>query len=508
MPNITCLGCRKALRVKNDREGNVIACPFCKQKNLIPIASGAMPKSAPALGEQFYVTHCTSADSVLNTPGYSVRAASTSEREALHLAIEFPPYELPIDMWKDRPAKANTPRRLSCTRHPSGGMWVAHSVFLEVDTMGRDRSFFTHLLHLPVTTMPATILRSWDAVEWTKDYPAKADKKLPLGRLPVGAAISDNALTEFLSESQTGPTDLAVAVCPDRIRARTSTRRELVRRFLLGVILAKRENIDRNRLFVCAEPGLVAMLTYAAARILPPALMTNFTFSTFEPAHRGLRDYNLATVIGTYLGDAISGGLDPDLVTSRGYVLDTMRPELSSRELFEPLPAGLSELLDLAKSGEWSLLADVRRRIGHEDDALNRVSKLIARLQAAKTPLVNPPSVADSAVNKPVVKSSNVTTPILPASPLPRTPSISTASVGTTARPSILIPSILVPPRSPSISSSLQPSPRSATSKSVGSKRFLLVIACALTVLLMMGISFYLGRTLQTDPESTDETVP
>ena len=35
-------------------------------------------------------------------------------------------------------------------------------------------------------------------------------------------------------------------------------------------------------------PGLVAMLLYAAVRVLPPAFTTDLTFSTYEPAHRGI----------------------------------------------------------------------------------------------------------------------------------------------------------------------------------------------------------------------------
>ena len=55
-------------------------------------------------GEQFYVTHCTTADSVLNNPGYAVRAASARDADVLDAAFHYPPYELPIDMWKDLPA--------------------------------------------------------------------------------------------------------------------------------------------------------------------------------------------------------------------------------------------------------------------------------------------------------------------------------------------------------------------------------------------------------------------
>jgi len=338
--------------------------------------------ASAATGEQFYVTHCVTADSVMNAPGYSVRAASTTDdTDVLRLALEYPPYELPLELWREKPTKASSPRRLARTRHPHGGLWVVHSVYLEKDTMNRDRSYFSHLMQLPDSTDSASVLRSWDSPGWIKEYPSKADKKLPRSRLPIGSAISDESLTAFLSGSPNGSTDLAAIVCPLRLREDLTARRELVLRCLQGVILTSQEDEDRDRLFVHAEPGLVAMLLYAATRLLPPNWMADLTFSTFEPAHRGLKDYKLATVVGTYTGPA-GKGLDHDLATSRGYGLDTLRPDRSSRELSGSFPPGLDELIDLAAKGQWDLLAEVHRLIGTEKDALGRIVKLIPLARA------------------------------------------------------------------------------------------------------------------------------
>jgi hypothetical protein len=338
---------------------------------------------AAATGDQFYVTHCVTADSVLNSPGYSVRAASaTDDAEALRLALEYPPYELPLDLWREKPGRNQSPRRLARTRHPESGVWVVHSVYLEKDTMNRDRSYFSHLMHLPAATDPATVLRSWDAAGWIKEYPQKADKRLPRGKLPVGAAISDEALSAFLSGSQTGPADLAVAVCPVRLRQNIPARRELVARCLQAIVLHNEEEGERDRLFVHAEPGLVAMLLYAAARLLPAVWTADMTFSTFEPSHRSLRDYKLASIVGTYLGPNAKG-LDIDLVTSRGYALDTFHVERSSRELTGPIPSGLVDLVNLVAEGEWGLLADVHKLIGNETDALDRIGKIVPLARAA-----------------------------------------------------------------------------------------------------------------------------
>ncbi len=357
--------------------------------------SGTGQVSAPATGDQFYVTHCVTADSVMNAPGYSVRAASVAgDAEALRLALEYPPYELPLELWRDKPTKAQAPRRLARTPHPRGGVWAVHSVYLEKDTMNRDRSYFSHLIHLPATVDAATVLRSWDSPGWIKEYASRAEKSLPRTRLPAGGAISDETLVAFLSGSPSGPSDLAVVVCPHRLRGDAATRRELVLRFLHGVILANQDDDGRDRLFVHAEPGLTAMLLYAAARILPPAWMADLTFSTFEPAHRGLRDFQLAAVIGTY-SCANGKGLDPDLVSAHGYGLDTLHPERSSREIAGAYPSGLTELVDLAAAGEWDLLADVHRLIGNDADALDRVSKMAPLARSAQRLNANSPTIDD-----------------------------------------------------------------------------------------------------------------
>ncbi len=323
----------------------------------------------------------------MNSPGYSVRAASAVDSpDVLKRALEYPPYEIPLDMWREKPTKPQTPRRLARTKNPAGGVWVVHSVFLDKDTMNRDRSYFTHLMSLPNSVDAATVLESWDAEAWVKEYAQGSPKSLPKSAIPVGSRISRTSLSAFIGRTVTGTSELCAVVCPTRFRADPAARRMLVGRFLKAVILlteAKAAGEGRDRLFVHAEPGLVAMLLYAATRILPPAYTADITFSTFEPAHRAIRDYKLATVVGTYLG--LPGkGLDQDLVTTRGFGFDAIQPEKSSPELAESIPVspGILELLDLAAASDWELLDDVHKLIGADPGAIEKVPGTIALARA------------------------------------------------------------------------------------------------------------------------------
>ncbi|MCE9560471.1 MAG: hypothetical protein K8U57_00305 [Planctomycetes bacterium] len=347
----------------------------------------AATQPATATGDQFYVTHCLTADSVMNSPGYSVRAASAVDSsDVLKRVLEYPPYEIPLDMWREKPTKTQAPRRLARTKNPAGGVWAVHSVYLEKDTMNRDRSYFTHIINLPTSVDAASVLESWDSDAWVKEYAQGAPKSLRKCSVPVGSKISRTTLSAFISKPVSGPTELSAVVCPARFRTDVAARRSLVGRFLKAIILlteAQKAGEGRDRLFVHAEPGLVAMLLYAATRILPPGVTADLTFSTFEPSHRAIRDYKLATVVGTYLG--LPGkGLDQDLVTSRGFGIDAIQPEKSSPELLEsqPLTPGISELLELAAAGDWELLEDVHKLIGTEAGAIEKVPATIGLARA------------------------------------------------------------------------------------------------------------------------------
>ncbi|AWM41174.1 hypothetical protein GobsT_02150 [Gemmata obscuriglobus] len=342
---------------------------------------GRVPEAG---GDQFYVTHCAVADSVRNDPGYTVRAASVTDPAALDAAFQYPPYELPLELWRDPPAPEFAPRRLARTKVPRGGrVWAVHSAYLAKDTVGRDRSYFSHLLLLPAAE-PAEVLRSWGSEEWVTSYPPAESKALPRNAgLPPGELVNDDALAAFLNDGASGPTELSRTVCPSRLRASAPERRALFARMLRAMLLlAEEEDAARRRLFVHAEPGLVALLLYGAVRLLPPAVTDDLTFSTFEPHQRNLRDYKLAEVVGTYTGSP-ERGLEPDLGTTRGIALDTFAPARSSPELRAPdggdAGTGLAALVELAAAGEWGLLPAVRQAVGPDPSGLPRAGAALAR---------------------------------------------------------------------------------------------------------------------------------
>lgn len=341
---------------------------------------------------QFYVTHCAKSDSVLGDAGWSVRASSADKDDLLvRLALECPPYELPMDMWAKMPSRKEAPRRLARTNGPDGGVWVVHSAYLEKDTMNRDGSYFSHVLFLPAEEAdPKAVLETWAAGWWRTDYDPGAAQKLPLpDKLERGARVGDDALVAFLADGRgpaapPGPEELATVVCPERLRGDAALRRALLDCFLRGLMRVAElpEKDARARLFVHAEPGLLALLLYGAVRLLPQGWVRDLTFTTFEPAHRGLKDYRDALVVGTYLGGP-DKPLDPDLTSTRGFALNTFKPDGSSPELRPSSDSQLGELLALVAVKKWGVIDEARAAIEREPPRLERLPKVLALSAAA-----------------------------------------------------------------------------------------------------------------------------
>src|SRR5262249_54214708 len=151
-------------------------------------------------------------------------------------------------------------------------------------------------------------LQSWAAREWRRHYPDGEAKVLPpaADRPFAGGVLRPETVTAFLSGTlNPGPGPLATLVCPERWHS-AERARELLGQALHGVLLAQQEVLagPRSRLYLLAEPGLTALLLYAAALLLPGEVVDDLTFSTYENAHRSLRHFKWAQVLGTFAQNA------------------------------------------------------------------------------------------------------------------------------------------------------------------------------------------------------------
>jgi hypothetical protein len=145
-------------------------------------------------------------------------------------------------------------------------------------------------------------------------------------------------------------------IIPDRLRDDREHRRDLVRWALQGVLLAMVGG-KRERLYLHAEPGLSALLLYAAVRLLPPSATLGLRFSTFEPAHGALREFKSGQAVGTY---APRKGMENDYFSRRGYALDTLGSFGCSVELRHRIPV-IEELIELAALGKWGDINEIHR---------------------------------------------------------------------------------------------------------------------------------------------------
>jgi hypothetical protein len=293
---------------------------------------------------QFYITHCQPADSVFGSAGFGIRASSTSSPRLLETAAAYPSYELPMEMWSRRPSRSEAPRRLARVNTPHGVM-VVHTNYLEKATSHsekaakRDGNYFTHIFLLPKASA-LEVLKSWNAEKWAEDYQPGEPKSLDSLPLPAGTELSDESLERFLN------IDIKI-------------HRTLVTQAIRGVLMSSNDS-TRNRLFIHAKPEIVALLVYAAARLLPPVLTEDLTFSTYEPAHRSLREFKQTFIVGTFLATEAKG-LESDLVKFRGYCVDVVNPSRGSSELLADTNPGIGKLVELAAEGRWNVVSTIHQ---------------------------------------------------------------------------------------------------------------------------------------------------
>jgi hypothetical protein len=322
--------------------------------------------SALSAAHQICVTHCLHGEGIDRQAGFNIRASSTDDPLLIRFAKSYPHYELPAGMNQAPVYQEATPRRLALVRIPGGKSALIHSVYLPDETRGRANNFLSHIIVRPVIKAREA-LAAWAAPDWATSHDSISERNLPqLADLPVGNSITDRTLSEFLQLADlASDRELATVTCPQRLVDSQQQRRELVRLAIRGCQLALQAGSQsgRSRFYILAEPGLTAMLLYAAARLLPQALAANLTFSTYEHSRRDLRHFKHAQVVGTYLAEP-EKALGDDFFSTRGFALDTFSRRYSP-ELGEVV-AELEEWIDLAAQGEWETIDRVQDQLGEK----------------------------------------------------------------------------------------------------------------------------------------------
>lgn len=364
--------------------------------------------SADAI-HQLFVTHCLYDEGVQRKAGFGVRAASTLDPLLLRFAAEYPPYEAPADWPVDQLAAA--PRRLAFVRLPGGRYAVLHSATISEQERGRPNNFFTHVV-VPPSCRAWQALTAWAAPEWITEYPSEGEKSVPaLTALPRGQAIQDEAVTTFLQrDPDVGGEAPWAQLCPPRLHSETQKRRELLAMTLRGcqLVLQQGRGAPRSRLYILAEPGLTALLLYAAARLLPEALAANLSFSTYENAQLFLHLLRQVQVIGTWRANP-GEGLVEDCYTRRGYAIDTFShrfsPEIETAS--EPV---LDEWVKLAGGGDWATVDKVHSLLGHGSTSVVsfqegfQAAKLARRLSSGHATPADVLALKQSSLGEPILQ--------------------------------------------------------------------------------------------------------
>lgn len=336
---------------------------------LMTPAKPQLSHAVPLPIQQICITHCLREEGLYKQAGFAVRATSTLDRLLLRFAQEYPSYELPAGMAGEKQSAA--PRRLALVRIPGAGQSaLIHSVHVP-DDRGRANNFFSHILIRSVLTAREA-LTCWGSSAWRTSFSSDEGTDLPpFDELPASDAITDEVVTAFLQTAASSPDgDAARRTIPRRLANEAEKRRQLLRLALRGCMLAMQAGptATRGRFYLLAEPSLTALLLYAAVRLMPEAVAANLTFSTYENAHRDLRMYKHARVVGTYLSDP-SRGLDADLFTTRGYALDTFSHQFSA-ELRSDAEPGIEEWIELAAHGDWATIDKVHGVLGKTNTTL------------------------------------------------------------------------------------------------------------------------------------------
>ena len=181
-------------------------------------------------------------------PNPAVRAASAGVRpDELQAALAAANYAPPAHAADaDRPL----PVRLALLNTKAGRL-LTH-------VAPNGRTYFAHtLLSVPATADAQLAAQTWGSPLWQRHEPDAASDLPELPYLPVAEVLDDAALPEWLA---------------------VPTRREMLE-FVLAALLV---SPPAPRVFLAAPADEVARVVYAVTRALPPGLLDDFSFSTYE----------------------------------------------------------------------------------------------------------------------------------------------------------------------------------------------------------------------------------
>jgi hypothetical protein len=367
--------------------------------------------------DQIIVTHCLKQQSVLSEAGYSIRATSlpgiASDQAMKRFALDFPSLRLPVDMRGSALDPARAPRSLALVPAPGGRVALVHSAYLPFDSSGqRPHSFLTHILLYGRLSFREA-LTAWGSSDWKTSYGDGEPQSLsPFAGVPQGVDLAP-AVTRFLSGLPSSDQDLATTTYPERLAADPEGRRRLMRAALLGFIAMRQPGpAGRDRLFLQGEPGLVALLLYGIARLLPSSVLEGLTFATYLESPKAFREYQPAQVRGTYASN-LRHGLESDYLGRLGFGVDTFTGGVSP-DLQADRPHHVDAMLDLAAAGEWSQIDGLLTHWGRTAQPLNdflreltTIASRLGRLGAAKATIDDVLAIAGTELGRAVLQTSS-----------------------------------------------------------------------------------------------------
>lgn len=318
--------------------------------------------------EQFVYTHCRLNESVNRQEGFQIRAASTDDPDLCRCVAELG-YTPPR---KYVHSSDDAPRRLAWFDFTAGNSGeqriqyqvLAHTRYLGKEANNRPGNYRTRCLFYPPPADGGAVLtlrdavRCWDSRLWDEEEFPDVNQSANWqyhGTPPHGTAITDETLAEFLGDDSPS----LRGVIPPRfdgikIEHRQRLLRETIKACLLSLGSGSTDDPDSRMVCIHAEPVVVALLLYGAARLVPEDRLHELTFTTYEAVGQRLSQCRWARVIGT-MADDPERGIQDDLPTN-AYLIDSFAPDNHGDLPFHEYQR-LDKYIALVANRKWDVLS-------------------------------------------------------------------------------------------------------------------------------------------------------